>query len=55
MIRGEVSADWEATIRLKVLGPSGQEEDVEAVIDTGFNGFLTLPPDLIARLGCPIH
>jgi clan AA aspartic protease len=26
---------------------------VEAVIDTGFNGFLTLPPTLIAALGLP--
>jgi clan AA aspartic protease len=26
---------------------------VEAVIDTGFNGFLTLPPALIATLGLP--
>jgi len=26
---------------------------VEAVVDTGFNGFLTLLPSLIASLGCP--
>ncbi len=26
---------------------------MEAIIDTGFNGFLTLPPALVAALGLP--
>jgi len=34
-----------------VLGPGGQTEEIEAVIDTGFNGSLTLPANLIASLG----
>lgn len=51
MIVGIVSADREAIIRLTVRGPAGDEEEVEAVIDTGFDGWLSLSPDLIARLG----
>ncbi len=51
MIRRIVNADLEAIIRLKVRGPSRIEREVEAVIDTGYNGFLTLPTHLIAALG----
>lgn len=51
MITGVVSADYEAVIRLEVQGPTGQEREVAAVVDTGFNGFLTLPPRLITTLG----
>jgi clan AA aspartic protease len=53
MITGTVTADREAIIRLTVRGPAGQERRVEAVIDTGFDGWLSLPPALIARLGLP--
>jgi clan AA aspartic protease len=34
-----------------VAGPNGQQQEIEAIIDTGFTGFLTLPPALIAALG----
>ena len=37
MITGTVTSHREAIIRLIVRGPSGQEEEIEAVIDTGFN------------------
>jgi clan AA aspartic protease len=50
MIIGAVKSD-EARIRLKVKGSRSQEQEIEAVIDTGFSGTLTLPPALIARLG----
>ncbi len=50
MITGIVTAEREAIIRLAVHGPSGQIEVVEAVIDTGFDGSLSLSPSLIARL-----
>jgi clan AA aspartic protease len=33
--------------------PAGQPHEVDAIIDTGFNGFLTLPPAMIAALGLP--
>jgi clan AA aspartic protease len=50
MINGVVNSDREATIRIVIVGPSGKEEEVEAIIDTGFTGFLTLPPALVTAL-----
>jgi clan AA aspartic protease len=52
VITGTVNAYREAVIRLMVHGPQ-TEEEIEAVVDTGFNGFLTLPPPLIATLDLP--
>jgi clan AA aspartic protease len=51
MIAGMVNANREATIRLLVRGPQGYQQEIEAIIDTGFTGFLTLPPLLITTLG----
>jgi clan AA aspartic protease len=51
MITGVVTASRQAIIRLTVHGPDGQEQEIAAVIDTGFDGLLTLPPALIATLG----
>jgi len=51
MITGVVTADREAIIRVEVLGPAVQVEEVDAIIDTGFDGWLSLPPALIAQLG----
>jgi clan AA aspartic protease len=51
MILGGVNADREATISLNILGENQQRQEIEAVIDTGFTGFLTLPPDIITALG----
>ena len=53
MILGEVNDAYEAVISLIVQGPSGQSREVEAVIDTGFNGFLSLPSALATELGLP--
>lgn len=50
MIIGVVRSD-EARVRLTVKGRRGREQEVEAVIDSGFTGALTLPPTLIASLG----
>jgi clan AA aspartic protease len=51
MMTGTVNADLEALLRLVVRDGLDQPHVVEAVLDTGFNGFLTLPPPLIARFG----
>jgi clan AA aspartic protease len=51
MITGTINVDYEAVIRLFVQGPSGPAHEVDAIIDTGFNGFLTLPPALVTALG----
>ena len=53
MIVGAVNDAYEAVISLTVQGPSGQTREVEAVIDTGFTGFLSLPSPLVAELGLP--
>jgi clan AA aspartic protease len=50
MIIGMVKSD-EARIRLKVIGAEGQQQEVDVIIDSGFNGALTLPPALIETLG----
>lgn len=49
--RGEVNARREAVLRLRVRGPDGAETEVEAVIDTGYTGSLTLPAAVAAALG----
>jgi clan AA aspartic protease len=53
MIIGVVTPFYEATIRLTVRGPTGQEQAIEAVIDTGFDGALSLPLADITALGLP--
>lgn len=53
MIVGIVNADLEAVVRVAVSGPAGQVNDVEAVVDTGYNGLLTLPSALVGELGLP--
>jgi clan AA aspartic protease len=50
MITGVVKSD-EGRIRIKGKGFRGREREVEAVIDTGYTGSLTLPSVLIAALG----
>ena len=55
MIEGVVNTNYEPVISLSVQGPSGQEREIEAVVDTGFNGFLTLPPALVSELGLPFR
>lgn len=50
MIEGVVT-DGEAIVALSVKGPADAEHRIEVVIDTGFDRFLTLPPDLIEKLG----
>ena len=50
MMAGVVNADREATLRLVVVGPRGKQQEIEAIIDTGFTGFLTLPAAPVAAL-----
>jgi clan AA aspartic protease len=51
MIHGVVNLRREATIPLVVGNSSGQREVIDTVIDTGFDGFLSLPSEIIVRLG----
>lgn len=51
MIAGTVNARHEVVIGVPVRNSTGQEQVVEVILDTGFDGSLTLPPALIASLG----
>ena len=53
MITGAVNSDREAVVRITWRDVSGQKHERDAIIDTGFSGWLTLPPDFIAGLGLP--
>ena len=55
MIEGVVNAAREAVVILPVQGPAGLVREIEVVIDTGYSGFLTLPPSLVEELGLPFH
>ena len=50
MITGVVKSD-EGRVRVKVKGLRGREQEVDAVVDTGYTAALTLPGTLIAALG----
>lgn len=53
MIYGVVNLRHEATLPLVVGNSSGQRQVIDTVIDTGFNGFLSLPSEAIVRLALP--
>ncbi len=51
MIEGSVNAAYEAVVTLSLQGSAGRTRDIEAVIDTGYTGTLTLPAAVVADLG----
>ncbi len=51
MIQGTVNSALEAVLTVTVQGTAGSAQEVDAVIDTGFSGFLTLPSALVTVLG----
>jgi clan AA aspartic protease len=53
MIQGVVNPRCEATLPLVVGNANGQRQLIDTVIDTGFNGFLTLPSAVITALDLP--
>jgi clan AA aspartic protease len=52
MITGIVRED-KAWIRLTIRGPTGNVQQVTALVDTGYTGWLTLPTSLIDELDLP--
>ncbi len=54
MIEGTVNENYEAIIHLTLRGVAGEKHEIEAIIDTGFTGHLTLPMTLIDRLALPV-
>ncbi len=53
MMHGFVNQRCEALLRIAVGHANAPKQIVEAVIDTGFTGFLSLPPSTITNLGLP--
>jgi clan AA aspartic protease len=43
MLSGRVDAKLEAFIRFRVYGPAGSARMLDALVDTGFGGYLTMP------------
>ncbi|KKI99734.1 hypothetical protein [Prochlorothrix hollandica] len=50
MIAGIVNADFEAIITLSICNSDEKIYTQDAIVDTGFNGWLSLPPNLIKQL-----
>ena len=50
MIEGAVNAALQAVVSLPLRGPTGRALEVEAVVDTGFDRFLTLPLRVVKEL-----
>jgi predicted aspartyl protease len=53
MIVGVVNSNLEATLRLTVRGPGGRTRRITALIDSGSDGFLSLPLAIIEELDLP--
>ena len=54
-MNGIVDQNCEATLRLVVSNESKQRQVIDAVIDTGFTGFLTLPLTVINSLNLRLY
>jgi len=52
MMTGTLTSDGEPVLQLTIEGPAGTQE-IEALVDTGFNGGLMLSTESIAGLGLP--
>ncbi len=55
MMQGIVDQNCEATIRLVVGDENSQRQVIDAVIDTGFTGFLTLPSSVLTSLNLRLY
>ena len=53
MIQGVVNAAYEAVVSITLQSAEGRTHEIEAVVDTGYTGFLTLPPTLVNELRLP--
>jgi clan AA aspartic protease len=52
MITGYVNVNLEAVLAISIFGADGVAQEINAVIDTGYSGFLALPTALLISLGC---
>jgi len=54
MISGLVTEGLEAIVRVRLRGPGGAEQDIDAVVDTGFTGDLVVSLSTAEALGLPL-
>jgi clan AA aspartic protease len=54
VISGAITSDREARIEREIVGQGDVRQRVTFTIDTGFNGFLTLPVALVTALNLPL-
>src|SRR5438067_11550916 len=54
MLRGWLREDRQAVVELEVILRDGSRRPVAAVIDTGFNGQVSLSRHLVEELGVPL-
>lgn len=52
MLRGRITPEREAIVELEIHGDDHRVR-IEAIIDTGYDGFLTLPRSIIDELSLP--
>ena len=50
MIQGVVTAVREAVVELTVIGTAGRSQRISFIVDTGFDGGITLPSSIAAEL-----
>ena len=55
MMNGIVDQNCEATLRLVISKETKKGQVIDAVIDTGFTGFLTLPLSVISSLDLELY
>ena len=53
MMTGVVTRELEAVLNVRLESAGGRSKTVSAVIDTGLDGFIALPPDRIAQMQLP--
>ena len=51
MIAGSVNKDLEAVVDIAVQDDQGELHNFQCVLDTGFDGFIALPEQVVQRLG----
>lgn len=53
MMQGRVNTNCEATLSIVIANQNRESKLIDAVIDTGYTGFLTLPREIITALSLP--
>ena len=53
MIEGRINHQYEPVVTIAIVNPTGAPRELEAVVATGFNGFIILPEDLVEELDLP--